>query len=145
MQLNTFLECLVSSFEHWTKQALCPAGKTPIQDELDQLPFVILSHGIEKDPILNYGNQTALNLWETDFASFTQMPSRLTAEPINQKSRAEFISKVTQNGYVDDYQGIRISCKGKRFFIEKATVWNVLDQQQNYIGQAATFKNWNYL
>ncbi|MGL5096317.1 MAG: MEKHLA domain-containing protein, partial [Planctomycetia bacterium] len=29
-------------------------------------PFVVVSHGVQADPILNYGNQAALDLWAID-------------------------------------------------------------------------------
>jgi hypothetical protein len=38
---------------------------------------VVLSHGTEEDPILNYGNGAALALWEMDFGQLTSIPSRL--------------------------------------------------------------------
>jgi hypothetical protein len=33
---------------------------------LFEAPFVVVSHGIEANPILNYGNKKALTLWELD-------------------------------------------------------------------------------
>lgn len=102
-------------------------------------PFILVSHGTQSDPILNYGNQVALDLWETTWDSFISIPSRLTAEPINQQERQLMLSKVTQQGFVDDYRGVRISCTGKRFLVEQAIVWNLLDSQGRFCGQAATF------
>ena len=29
-----------------------------------RVPFTVASHGMEPDPVLNYGNQVALDLWE---------------------------------------------------------------------------------
>lgn len=105
-------------------------------------PFVVLSHGTEADPILNYGNAAALALWEIDVETFTSMPSRLTAEAPRREERARLLERVSRDGYIDDYAGIRISTTGKRFFIERATVWNVFDSEGARIGQAATFREW---
>jgi hypothetical protein len=105
-------------------------------------PFVLLSHGTENDPILNYGNAAALALWETDLKTFTSMASRLTAETPRRDERAQLLERVTREGYIDDYAGIRISTTGKRFFIERATVWNVFDCAGARVGQAATFSEW---
>jgi hypothetical protein len=104
--------------------------------------FVVLSHGTEEDPILNYGNAAALALWETDVETFTSMPSRLTAEAPRREERARLLDRVSRNGYIDDYSGIRISTTGQRFFIERATVWNVFDGEGVRVGQAATFSDW---
>lgn len=108
-------------------------------------PFVIVSHGIQADPILNYGNQIALKLWETNWEQFTQTPSRLTAEPINRQTRAEMLEKAARLGYIDDYQGVRISSQGRKFLIQNAIIWNLTDKQGNYCGQAATFFDWKMI
>ena len=110
--------------------------------ELFYVPFVVLSHGTEADPILNYGNAAALALWETDLATFTSMPSRLTAEAPQRDERARLLDRVSRDGYIDDYAGVRISTTGRRFLIERATVWNLFDSDGHRLGQAATFDRW---
>jgi len=52
---------------------------------------------------------------------------------------------VRENGFIDDYSGIRISSTGRRFHIRQAIVWNVLDEDGRYAGQAATFSSWEFL
>jgi hypothetical protein len=138
---------LLDSYRHFTGRELIPAGKSPEECAkiLFYQPFVVLSHGIQEDPILNYGNKAALVLWEMTWEEFTSMPSSLTAEPINRVERARLLSQVARYGYINDYRGVRISKSGQRFLVEKATVWNILDRKGRYIGQAATFDNWNYL
>lgn len=108
-------------------------------------PFVVVSHGTQSDPILNYGNQVALELWEVDIERFCQMPSRLTAEPMHRDERQRLLDRTTRDGYVDDYSGIRISSTGKRFFLPQATVWNLIDEHGQHAGQAATFREWRFL
>jgi hypothetical protein len=80
-----------------------------------------------------------------DLETLTRTPSRLTAEPMHRDERAEFLRRVREQGFIDDYSGIRISSKGRRFRIGQATVWNVTDALGNYAGQAATFSNWEFL
>ncbi len=106
------------------------------------VPFVVVSHGIEKDPIFKYGNKKALEVFEIDWEDLIKLPSRLSADPIHQDERAFFLNEVTNKGFIKNYSGIRISSKGKRFKIKDAIVWNVLDENENYIGQAATFDQW---
>ena len=110
-----------------------------------EAPFVVVSHGTQDDPVLNYGNNTALRLWETDIPALTSMPSRLTAEPMHRDERAQLMTRAARDGFVDDYRGIRISCTGKRFLIEQAIIWNLLDDDGIRVGQAATFSDWKPL
>ncbi|MCA8989909.1 MAG: MEKHLA domain-containing protein [Planctomycetaceae bacterium] len=105
-------------------------------------PFVVVSHGTESDPILNYGNQTALALWEMTIEQFVQTPSRMTAEPVHRDERARLLERTSKQGFVDDYRGIRVTSTGQRFLIERATVWNLSDASGTRVGQAATFSEW---
>ena len=45
-------------------------------------PRVIVAHGTEADPVFFYGNRLALHTFDMDFASFTRLPSRYSAEPL---------------------------------------------------------------
>jgi len=139
--------CLLRSFRHWTGRDLLSVPPDPEEaaKSLWTAPFVVASNGPEADPVLNYGNQSALKLWEMPWEKFVETPSRFTAEPMHRDERARFLETVRRNGFIDDYQGIRISSSGKRFRIEQAIVWNLLDEAGRYCGQAATFSNWTYL
>ena len=128
------------------KELIIREGTTQEQAErLFTNPFVVASHGLQDDPILNYGNQTALDLWEMDWEQLTRTPSRLTAEPLNREERARMLEQAKIHGYIADYRGIRISRSGKRFLVERATVWNVQKPDGTPLGQAATFSNWTFL
>jgi hypothetical protein len=161
-------QLIARSLKHWTGRDLAPAG-APISDparsktnpelagsetgapsaefaqKIFQAPFVLVSHGTEADPILNYGNAAALALWEMSWAELTRTPSRLTAEAPNREERARLLAAVTARGFIDDYSGVRISKSGRRFRIAQATVWNLLDERGNYAGQAAMFSRWEFL
>ncbi len=106
---------------------------------------VIASHGTEEDPVFNYGNHRALELWETDWPAFTAMPSRFTAEPVRREERAAMLARVTADGFIDDYAGIRITTQGRRFKIHRATVWTVRDEDGVRRGQAVVFSEWSPL
>lgn len=107
--------------------------------------FALLSHNTQSDPIFNYANKTALDLFELSWADLISMPSRLSAEAGKQEERDKAMLKVTNNGYIEDYSGVRISKSGKRFLMRGAVVWNVIDRQGQYRGQAACFKEWTWL
>lgn len=114
----------------------------PAQDIVAGLwraPFAILAHGTEPDPVFFFGNACTLAAFECDVESFVRMPSRLSAEEQLRAERQALLDRVTAQGYIDDYAGIRISAKGRRFSIGPAIVWNLIDERGELHGQAATF------
>ena len=139
--------CLARSLKRWTGRELFPGVSNPIElsQKVFEATFIIVSHGTEIDPILNYGNRAALALWEMSWEELTRTPSRLTAEAPNREERARLLEVVTRRGFIDDYSGIRISKSGRRFRITQATVWNLLDGRKTYAGQAAMFSQWDFL
>ena len=145
--MATHVQLLLDSFARLLgRELISRQGSAEAQAErLFQAPFVVVSHGTEADPILNYGNAAALALWEMDFATLTRTPSRLTAEPVHRDERARLLERTLRDGYVDDYAGIRISSTGRRFRIEQAVVWNLVDAAGVHRGQAATFDRWTAL
>ncbi len=108
-------------------------------------PFVVLSHGTQADPLLDYANAAALALWEMPLEQLIGMPSRQTAEPINQEARERFLQQSRQRGFATGYEGVRIAASGRRFRIEDATLWNLADAEGRAAGQAATFARWTHL
>ncbi len=112
---------------------------------LFEAPFFLASHDTAADPVLTYGNRTALGLFEMDWAVFTRTPSRFTAEEPNRDERARLLEQVSRHGFIDDYSGVRISSSGRRFRIHRATVWNLVDAAGKRLGQAATFDDWEPL
>ena len=141
------VQMLLDSFTRLLGRDLIPRDASPVEQarRLFESPFVVVSHGTEADPVLNYGNAAALALWEMDWAAFVQTPSRLTAEPVHRDERARLLERTSRDGYVDDYSGIRISQSGRRFRIEQAIVWNLVDAAGTHRGQAATFDRWTPL
>lgn len=138
---------LARSFRHWMRRDLPvhTSGACALAEALFNAPFVLVSHGTQADPILNYGNRTALALWEMAWDEFTRTPSRLTAEPVAREERARLLTEVTQHGHIANYAGVRISKSGRRFRIAQAVVWNLLDEHGAHYGQAAMFDRWEFL
>jgi MEKHLA domain len=136
---------LLTSFAHWTGRPLIEAAPESVTQKLFEASFVLVSHGPQADPIFNYGNQVALDLWEFDWDSFRQLPSRRSAEPITQAERDQLLATAQSQGYIRDYQGVRISRSGRRFWIEDVILWTVFDAQQQPCGQAAMFERWRFL
>jgi len=136
------LALVVSSYQRLTGRPLLEPSERDLWHACWTAPRVIVAHGIEPDPIFFYGNQLALEVFELDFAAFTRLPSRFSAEPLLRDEREALLSRVRERGFIDDYAGVRISASGKRFRIEQAVVWNLLDEAGQRHGQAATFERW---
>jgi hypothetical protein len=149
--INNYLcghaERIIASWHHWIGSDLVDPNLAPVERarELFHAEFVVLSHDTAADPMLNYANDKALTLFEFSWDELLRTPSRLTAEAIHRDARAAFLAQVSRRGYVNDYQGVRISRTGRRFLIEQATVWNLIDGNGEPYGQAARFSTWKYL
>jgi len=99
--------------------------------------FGVLAHDATFDPVFVYGNEAAQRLFEYPWEELTVLPSRLSAEAPERNERERFLEQVRRNGFVTGYSGIRVSKSGKRFRIDNATVWQLIDTKGTYHGQAA--------
>jgi hypothetical protein len=140
---------LLRSFAHWIGRNLIDPTLPEIEQarQLFIAPFAVVSHNTAPDPIFNYGNETALKLFEFSWNEFTALPSRQSAEPMQQDKRAQLLAQVTRDGYIEKESpiGVRITKTGRRFRIEKGIVWNLLDENGLHYGQAATYGEWSFL
>jgi hypothetical protein len=109
---------------------------------LYRAPFALLAHDAGADPRFTYANLAAQHLFERTWAEMVGLPSRLSAETPAQEERERLLRQVAEHGYVDYYAGVRISKSGRRFRIDRATVWNVVDASGERLGQAACFSAW---
>ncbi|MCC7250314.1 MEKHLA domain-containing protein [Hyphomicrobium sp.] len=135
------ITCIGESYQRLTGRALVSAEGDPVE-ALWSSPVAVVAHGTEPDPIFFFGNRTALALFEMDFGTFTRLPSRLSAEPMLRDERARLLERVTRDGLIEDYAGVRISATGKRFRISNASVWNLAHATGEAAGQAAAFAEW---
>jgi hypothetical protein len=138
---GTRLALIAESFQRLIGAPLV-AHVDDIAESLWHAPRVIVAHGTEPDPIFFFGNKMALELFEMSAEDFIKLPSRLSAEAVNREERQRLLNEVTRNNFIANYAGVRISATGRRFRIEQAVVWNLLDAQGEKHGQAATFDHW---
>ena len=141
------IRLLSNSLTHWSGCGLMDDERDPViaARRLYYAPFALLSHGTEDDPIINYANHAAQQLFEMQWDEITRLPSRHTAEAEIQEKRNILLKQVSDNGFIDGYSGIRIAKSACRFRIEDATIWNLQDMHGNYRGQAAMFSIWHML
>ena len=132
---------ILDSFYDWTGRSLLVVSGDALEraQQLFEAPFALLSHGTEADPIFNYGNRQALLQFGYSWAEFTQLPSRCSAEPILQEERSALLAASRSQGIITNFQAIRIDRWGNPFSIQNGILWNLRDQQGQYIGQAATY------
>ena len=137
---------ILASHQRLTGRALLPSA-TAVEDgyRLYHAPLVVLAHAAAPDPVFFYANRAAQTLFEMDWDAMVALPSRLSAEPLARAERQRLLDRVAAQGYIDDYTGIRIARSGKRFLIERATVWNLIGAAGQVVGQAAAFADWTPL
>ena len=145
--LAPFVQLLQDSLFKLTGRKLIAGNLAPVETarQLFYAPFVVLAHDPTVDPVLTYANQTALQLFAIDWEQMATTPSRFTAELPDREQRQKLLATVNQQGFVENYSGVRVSRDGRRFRISDATVWNLTDKNGIYSGQAASFDRWTSL
>ncbi|SUW56039.1 MEKHLA domain [Burkholderia oklahomensis] len=108
----------------------------------EDAPFCVLAHDTAEDPRYIYANKTVQRCFEYSWDEMTALHSRLSAEHPNREERARLLESVRTRGFATGYRGLRISKSGRRFWIEDVTVWNLIDRDGTYRGQAATYRRW---
>lgn len=105
-------------------------------------PFVILAHNTDLDPRFVYANRTAQQCFGYSWDEFIALPSRLPAELPDREERKPLLDAIERDSFIDSYRGLRIAKSGRRFWIEQAIVWELIDETGKRMGQAATFSSW---
>lgn len=145
--LSSHIQLLHNSLQTLTGQNLIKKNESPEEaaHRIFHAPFALLSHSNAPDPILTYGNRTILEIFELNWEELITTLSRYTAEAPDREERAQLLARVTANGFIDDYSGVRVSQNGQRFRIKQALVWNLTSDQGSFCGQAAMFEHWTTL
>jgi hypothetical protein len=136
-----FYALMAESFERSVGRPLAPEGQGA-EWLYEQSPAVVLAHNTETDPHFIYANRTAQACFEYSWDEFITLPSRLSAEAPDRAERERLLNAVAAKGFIADYRGLRIAKSGRRFYIEKAIVWDLIDRNGCRLGQAATFVSW---
>ena len=140
--MHSSFRLLLDSHRALLKRNLLELPSMEIGRALYEAPMVVLAHDTAADPIFFYGNLAAQRLFEMNWEELVKLPSRFSAEPVAREERQRLLDLVALQGFIDNYAGVRIAKSGKRFLIERATVWNLLGQEGQVLGQAAAFDHW---
>jgi PAS domain S-box-containing protein len=108
----------------------------------EDAPFCVVAHNTDADPRFVYANRAAQQCFEYTWDEMTALRSRLSAEHPNREERDGLLESVRTKGYASGYRGLRIAKSGRRFWIENVTVWNLVNREGTYCGQAATYRQW---
>ena len=106
----------------------------------EEAPFCLLVHDVSPDPVFIYANLAAQRAFEYPWQEFVGLPSRLSAEAPDRAEREAFLTTVRNQGFVDGFRGLRVARSGRQFWIEDATVWNLVDENGVRHGQAAAIR-----
>lgn len=138
---------LINSYRKLVNKDLIPISDNALENsfQLFHAPFILVSHGIEKDPIFNYANEKALKTWEMKWEEFVGLPSRFSVEKVETDDREKLLAEAQVKGYVSNYLGIRITKSGKRFKIIDTILYNLTNEEGNYKGQAAVIPIWEFI
>ena len=134
-----YIGWILQSYHQYFGKDLIPfqGSEAEIAQAVYEAEFPILAHNIESDPKINYANQQTQSLFEADWETLIGISSRKTAPAQALAQRSQALAEAMQKGYVQDYQGQRITVKGRRFTINQANLWTVSNLQEQVVGQAA--------
>ncbi|MEJ0035313.1 MAG: MEKHLA domain-containing protein [Gammaproteobacteria bacterium] len=138
---SAFFRLLQSSYEHFLGSPLVPPG-TGASWLYREARFAVLAANTESDPRFVYANRVAQQCFEYSWTEFTSLRACFSAEPADRAERQAFLDTVTRDGFATGYRGLRTARSGRRFWIEQATVWQLVDDAGLCQGQAALVRGW---
>ena len=100
--------------------------------------------GGEDGPKFNYANAAALTLFEGNWDDLIGLPSSQSAEDAAevQADRDRLLAQSREAGFIEGYEGWRVSRAGTRYLVKNATIWEVKSLNDESLGQAAVFTEW---
>lgn len=143
-EMHVKLAMIAASYRRLIGEGLIPPGADPAR-AIWEHPRAIVAHGAEADPIFFFGNRVALARFEMTPEGFAEMPSRLSAGPVDREERQRALDAVAAKGFIAGYSGLRVSSTGKRFRIHGGMIWNLGGAGGALQGQAACFDRWDDL
>ncbi len=102
---------------------------------------VILSHEYLDIPRFCFANAKAQEQFGYNWNEFQGMDSRLSAQADDVAAREELLKRAAEEGYIDNYEGVRIRKDKTKFHVTDVILWNVLNEREKVVGQAAIFSS----
>ncbi|MBO9703601.1 MAG: MEKHLA domain-containing protein [Sporocytophaga sp.] len=149
MNPDTVKHCklIAKNYKFWTGKELFEEKlhESELSEKMYNAPFVILSHGTQADPIYNYVNLKAQELWEYTWDEMIKLPSRRSAGTNETAQRLELIKEGQEKGITFTEKALRESCSGKKFYIKNVVLFNLLGEGGEYEGQCAIYNDWEFV
>jgi hypothetical protein len=136
LQLIKHLEIIKNSYSELVGEALPLNESLNLIEAFDDCIYPIASHDNSPEPLFNYANKAALKLFKMSLHDMIGMPSKASALSVNQHERSLFLKEVSLKGFIKHYQGQRVASDHSTFHIQDATVWNLINQDKKFYGQA---------
>jgi hypothetical protein len=137
---------LNQSYRHWLGEYLVEQQDPgEVLSALNTADFAVVSHGLEADPIFNYGNLQALSCFGYEHLKFLQLPSRSTMpdEAVNQ-SQQPLLSQLEEQGFATIAQDTRVTSGGRKFVVDRGVVWKLIDNLGRIHGHATRRDEWHF-
>lgn len=138
---RAFFELITGSYARLVGRPLAGAVQGPSW-LYNEAPYVVVAHNTDPDPRFIYANKTAQARFEYPWREFVTLPSRLSAEAPDREERQRLLDAVTRDGFIANYRGLRVKKSGRHFWMEDGIVWQLIDEDGQRHGQAATFSSW---
>ena len=93
---------LLNNLKRWTGFDLAgefTIAKSDLGKGVFEAAFCLLSSDLSPDPVLNYGNQRALDLWEMSWEELTSTRSRDTARADRQSDRDGLMRQIGEMNF----------------------------------------------
>jgi hypothetical protein len=149
MKADVIKHCklIEKNYKFWTGKELFEAKLTEseLSEKMYHAPFVVLSHGTQADPIYNYVNLKAQELWEFTWDEMIKLPSRRSAGTNETAERLELIREGQEKGITFTEKALRESRSGKKFYIKNVVLFNLLGEGGEYAGQCAIYNDWEFV
>jgi PAS domain S-box-containing protein len=136
-----FFKLLTGSFKRLLGRPLVEKERGP-EWLYGDAPSIILAHNTDADPVFVYGNVAAQKLFGYSWNEVRILNSRLSAGPAERGERQRLLDAVSENGFIQNYRGLRVRKDGSKFWMEDGIVWQLRDEHGHDHGQAATFSKW---
>ena len=131
---NLILEKVLKTFNS------AAASGTDETQFLKETLLPVLAHSgtptSKNDPKFTFANPAALALFGYNESEFIGLPSKLSAGPEDRSEREVMMKQAALDGYILNYNGIRVKKNGEMFWIKNGIIFN-LKEGDTVIGQAA--------
>ncbi|MGK9168781.1 MEKHLA domain-containing protein [Inquilinus limosus] len=141
-----FLRLLAGSHARLVGTPLLPeeaGGDAAVQARwlYEAAPFCVLVHNTDADPPSSMPTERPRPASSIACTSSRRCPPASPPRRRTGRSGSGCWTPLPADGFITSYRDLRVAKSGRRFWIENATVWRLIDEAGTLHGQAATFRD----